>query len=222
MPQAREHLNILNVLGVRRGLAAVTKIDLADSETVALAADEVRDLVRGTFLEGAPVCPVSPATGAGMERPREALDGMIASSEPGERRGPFRMPAQRAFAIHGFGTVLTGVPVSGVLCQGEAVALLPAGAGSTVRRIEAFGEPAAAARAGHRTALNVAGVHLGTVHRGDSVVGISAARLKRLKDSVISRVAAKRDSVRDEQARLLAEAEAGRAASSRAERWRRP
>ncbi len=169
MPQTREHLSIMNLLGVRRGLVALTKIDLVDEELVEFAEEDVREAVAGTFLEDAPIRRVSAITGEGLEELRQVLMEMAANTEPRPEVGVFRMPIQRVFSVRGFGTVVTGIPVSGSVKLGDVVEVLPSGQHGKVRGIQAYHESAETARAGHSTALNLTDIDQHAVSRGDVV-----------------------------------------------------
>jgi selenocysteine-specific elongation factor len=169
MPQTREHLAIMQILGVRRGLVALTKIDKVDAGLVELAADDVRAATRGTFLEGAPLLPLSSLTGAGLEDFKRTLFRMAAETKPRSDAGVFRMPVQRVFSAKGFGTVVTGIPVSGAVSVGEVVEVLPSQRRCKVRNIQAYQENAARARAGHSAAINLSDLTLDDVTRGNVV-----------------------------------------------------
>lgn len=169
MPQTREHLAIMQLLGVRTGLVALTKVDVVDAEMAELAAEDVREAVEGTFLEGAPILPVSSVTGQGLEDLRGRLLALASEAEPRPAEGVFRMPVQRVFSVRGFGTVLTGIPVSGRAAVGDTVEVLPCGKKGKIRGIQAYHTAADAARAGHSSALNVTDVEHHEVSRGDVV-----------------------------------------------------
>lgn len=166
MPQTREHLNIMTVLGIKRGIVALTKIDLVDEEMVELAQEDVRDLVQGTFLQDTPIVPVSSLTGDGIDRLRVHLDEAIDQVEPLDYDGVFRMPVQRVFSSKGFGTVVTGVPVTGSVRVGDSLEVLPQGINGRVRGIQAYGESCEQGRAGHRSALNITDVNYREISRG--------------------------------------------------------
>ncbi len=169
MPQTREHLSIMQMLGVARGFVALTKVDVVDPEMAELAEEDVRETVVGTFLEGAPILHVSAIQGTGMDELKGLLMELAAQAEPRQAEGVFRMPVQRVFSARGFGTILTGIPVTGVLAAGEVVEVLPSGQKGKVRGIQAYHEAADTARAGHSTALNIADIDHHEVHRGDVV-----------------------------------------------------
>jgi selenocysteine-specific elongation factor len=164
MPQTREHLDILGLLGVRHGIVAVTMADLVDPELLGLCVEEIADQVRGTFLDGAPIIATSTVTGAGLDALRAALDALPSPHRAEDR--PFRLPVDRAFARKGFGTVVTGTAWAGRLADGAEVEILPGGRRVRVRGIQVHGKAVAEAGAGARTALNLAGVELDEVGRG--------------------------------------------------------
>jgi len=169
MPQTREHLNIMTVLGLKNGIVALTKTDIVDEELVELAAEDVRELVKGTFLEDAPVVPVSSVTGSGFDELRTKLDAAIDRVVPIDPTGAFRMPIQRVFSAKGFGTVVTGVPVSGSLRVGDPVEVFPHQFTGKIRGIQAYDESLQESRAGHRSALNISDVDYRSLKRGHVV-----------------------------------------------------
>ncbi len=167
MPQTREHLGILNLLDVSRGVIALTKTDLVEPDWVELVTDEIGELVRGTFLEDAPIVPVSSETGAGIDGLHELLDGEIADVTARPDRGVFRLPIDRAFSVRGFGTVVTGTVISGAVSTKDEAVLLPSGKPVRVRGIQTHGQDVVDARVGARAAVNVTGVEVDDVERGD-------------------------------------------------------
>ena len=168
MPQTREHLDILSLLGVEHGVVALTKSDCVNAEELELAREQVREFLRGSFLEGAPICPVCNLTGDGFEALYEALEQLVRAITPKPTHGVFRLPVERAFSVKGFGTVVAGVPVSGRLTVGQEVILLPQGETGRVKRIEVYGQPTDAALAGQCAAVNVARWDSRTIGRGDA------------------------------------------------------
>lgn len=169
MPQTREHLDILRLLGATRGLVALSKTDLVDEETRELAQDEVRDLVRGTFLEDAPIIPVSSITGDGIPDLVAAIEELVANTKPRNRSGAFFLPIDRTFGIKGFGSVVTGTVYHGSLHEGEDVEIMPTGLRTKARGIQVHGAPSAEAVAGQRAAVNLASLSLDQLRRGDVV-----------------------------------------------------
>jgi len=182
MPQTVEHLQILELLGARRGLVVVTKIDLVDGDLLELVLEDVRGLVAGTVLDGAPVLPVACPTGEGFETLRRELDALVGAVPPRRTGGPFRLPIQRVFSAKGHGTVVTGVPVSGEVAPGDVLEVVGSGRQVRVRGVQAFGRERERARAGHSTALNVSGISKDEVRRGDVVArpGVFGARRRLL------------------------------------------
>jgi selenocysteine-specific elongation factor len=167
MPQTREHVEILDLLGIRRLVVALTKVDLVDEETALLAEEEVRALLAGTCMEGAPILRVSSATGAGIPELKAAIAAAIpAPKEEAEDVWAFRMPVLRGFLAPGRGAVVTGIPVAGRVADGEDVEVLPAGWRSRVRGVQVHHRDATEARAGHRAALALADIQVDKVKRG--------------------------------------------------------
>jgi selenocysteine-specific elongation factor len=166
MPQTREHVDILELIGVRRVLVALNKIDAVDAEMRELAREELREYLDGTWLKGTPILPCSAATGEGVDDLRARILAAIADLPRRADPGAFFLGVQRTFAAAGFGCIATGVPAAGSVKVGDELELLPAGKRVRVRAIEIYHEAAEGARAGHRTALNLAGVHHDEVARG--------------------------------------------------------
>jgi selenocysteine-specific elongation factor len=179
MPQTREHLHICSLLGIKKGLVALTKVDMVAEEWLDLVNDDVHEFLKETFLEAAPVIPVSSITGAGIEELLDAL-GRVASEIEGESdAGIFRLPVDRVFTMKGFGTVVTGTLISGDIKLGEEVEILPPGVTAKVRGIQIHNQSATIAEAGQRTAINLQGVEKDTIVRGDVL-----ARPRTLKPSI--------------------------------------
>jgi selenocysteine-specific elongation factor len=170
MPQTREHLAILETLHVASGLVVLTKTDLVDPDLLALAVEDVKEALQGSFLADAPVVPVAAATGQGLDTLIAAIEQATATTPRKDASGPLRLPIDRVFTKQGFGTVVTGTLVSGTLAEGDTVAVEPAGHTSRVRGIQVHGEKRAQARAGQRVAVNLAGLEKQTIGRGDWIV----------------------------------------------------
>ncbi|MCL6563655.1 MAG: selenocysteine-specific translation elongation factor [Firmicutes bacterium] len=169
MPQTREHLDILQLLGVHHGLTVVTKADVVDSEWLDLVVETVREELSGTFLETAPLLVVDAISGRGMEALRQALDVLADQVEPKPQEGFPRLPVDRVFTVRGFGTVVTGTLVSGRLRVEDPVEIAPEGILSRVRGLEVHGEKVGEAVAGQRVAVNLAGVERSQLYRGQVV-----------------------------------------------------
>ena len=165
-PQTREHFEICRLLGISRGIIALTKADLVDEETLELVRLEVEEFVRGSFLDGAPILAVSARTGVGIEALRASLLAAANVTAGRDDSRHCRLPVDRAFAVKGFGTVVTGTLVSGKVKAGDELELFPAGRPVRVRGVQSAGHDVEQACAGQRTALNLAGVELADVRRG--------------------------------------------------------
>ncbi|MCC6464241.1 MAG: selenocysteine-specific translation elongation factor [Planctomycetes bacterium] len=169
MPQTREHLEILTLLDIKQGLIALNKADKVDADTLELATMDVRDLVKGTFLESAPIVPVSALTGQNLDKLWEALGNAIESAPAKDTSGVFRLPIQRVFSAKGQGAVLTGIPVSGKAALGDTLEVQPGGLKGKIRGIQAYHMAIEHARAGHSAAFNMAGIDHAAVQRGNNL-----------------------------------------------------
>ncbi len=166
MPQTREHLHILSLMGLRRGLAVLTKIDLVDAARRASVTEELQTLFIGTFLENAPVCPVSNVTGEGFDSFFTALNRTVDACADRTASGMFRVWVDDAFTIRGSGTVITGIPVRGTVRPEDRLMLLPGSVAGRVRRMQVYGEDATFGRAGECVALNIPELDYQRVGRG--------------------------------------------------------
>lgn len=166
MPQTREHFEILQLLGITKGIIALTKIDMVESDWVDMVSVEIREMVGGSFLQDAPILPLSNRTGAGMTEFKAALDELIALAETRRDRGLFRMWVDRAFTLKGSGTVVAGTVLSGSVKVGDRVEILPAGLEARVKRIQVHKTDVPAAGIGERAALNLPGIDKDAVQRG--------------------------------------------------------
>ncbi|MCE5202807.1 MAG: selenocysteine-specific translation elongation factor [Actinomycetia bacterium] len=169
MPQTREHLAIIDLLGVPRGVVALTKIDLVDREWIELVADDIRQLLAGTSIEGAPIVPVSSKTGEGLAELRAAIDEVATNAEARQSRMPARLPVDRVFTIAGAGTVVTGTLWSGSVARDDAVEVYPRGTRGRIRSLQVHGTQVERANAGNRVALNIAGLERDEIERGDII-----------------------------------------------------
>ena len=185
MPQTREHFDICRLLHVPAGLVVLTKSDLADADTLELARLEVRELVAGSFLERAPVVPVSVRTGDGLEALRAALVDVGNRTASRAVRGATRLPIDRVFSMKGFGTVVTGTLVSGRLAVDDELAIEPGGRRAKVRGLQVHGEKRRDAVAGERSAVNLAGVEVDEISRGKALVAPGAFEPTRLADATL-------------------------------------
>jgi selenocysteine-specific elongation factor len=165
-PQTREHFEICRLLGISKGIVALTKSDLVDPEILELVRLEIEEFVAGSFLEGAPAVPVSSVTGAGLDDLRKELQRSAETVPQRSATGHLRLPLDRAFTVKGFGTVVTGTLISGAVRKEQEVELHPAGRRLRVRGVQVYGEPAERAVAGQRTALNIADIEPSELARG--------------------------------------------------------
>jgi selenocysteine-specific elongation factor len=169
MPQTREHLDILNILGVRFGLVALTKKDLVDAETLEIASAEAAELIQGTCLDGAQIIPVSSISGDGISRIIAEIGSIIDSIPPRESFGAFFLPIDRVFSKKGFGSVVTGTSYQGSVAEGDEVAIMPGGTIGRVRSLQTHGTRISSAPAGQRVAINLSAVSQDQLERGDAV-----------------------------------------------------
>ncbi len=183
MPQTREHLEICQLLGVKRGLVVLTKSDMVEPDWLDLVVEEVRDYLVGSFLEEAPIVPASSRTGAGIEAVKAELAWLAVQVDEKKTEGPFRLPVDRVFTVTGFGTVVTGTLLSGTISVGDEVELLPSGLPARVRGVQTHGRRGDAASAGQRVAVNLQGVEHTEVERGDIVVPRGVYRTTRAVDA---------------------------------------
>lgn len=189
MPQTREHFDICRLLGVRHGLVALTKADLVDNETLELSRMELEDFFAGSFLADQPVIPVSAKTGMGLEELRDAL-AQTARETPGRNGGGhFRMPLDRVFVQQGFGTVVTGTPVSGTIQADSELKIHPPDRRVRVRGIQGHNKSVRSIGAGQRTALNLAGIEASELRRGMVATAVGPFRATGKLDCVIELLA---------------------------------
>lgn len=166
MPQTVEHLDILTLLGVQRGVVVLTKVDLVDGTWRELIEQETRKSLEGTFLEGAPFFPFAAPTGEGLRELLTAIDLLLADVAPRPSDGPVRLPIDRSFVMSGFGTVVTGTLHSGTVKAEDRVVVVPSERSVRVRKVQIHGEERPEGRAGQRVAVNLAGVDSQEVQRG--------------------------------------------------------
>ena len=166
MPQTREHLDILTLLGVTRGVVALTKADLADADLRELAVEMTREALEGTTLPDAPMVAVSAETGEGLEALKAALARAAADATPRDALAPFRLPVDRVFSLPGVGTVVTGTLVAGTLSVGDAISVQPQNLQTRARTLQTHNARVEAAEAGMRVAVNLPGVEVTQIERG--------------------------------------------------------
>src|SRR5229473_6806432 len=182
MPQTREHLAILDLLQVQHGLVALTKRDLVEPDWLELVADEVGQTLKGTALEGAPILPVSSTSGEGLPELLAAMAECLRQVPERIDRGQPRLPIDRVFTLTGFGTVVTGTLIDGSLHLGDEVEILPQRKRSRIRGLQTHNRKVELAPPGGRTAVNLAGVTLEDVRRGNVIAHPGQLRPTRTVD----------------------------------------
>lgn len=191
MPQTREHLAILDLLGVRNGLAVIAKSDLVDEEMLELVSAEVEDVLSETTLENIPIMPVSAITGKGIPELLSTLDNLLTNTDTKRDSGKPRLSIDRTFTMQGFGTVVTGTLIDGSLSVGQDIEILPAGIRSRIRGLQSHQKKVSSAQPGRRLAVNLSGVSNNEIQRGDVLTNPGwltptiavDVRLRILKDS---------------------------------------
>ncbi len=167
MPQTKEHLDILNLLNIRSGMTVITKTGLVEEDWADLVAEEMKELCRGTFLEGQPILKVDSISGDGIDHFKQVFDRELSKIAPRRTKPEFRLPIDRAFIIKGFGTVITGTVVSGKVKLKDGVQHQPSGKMVKVRGIQVHGNDVKSAGTGVRVALNLTGIEKSEIRRGD-------------------------------------------------------
>jgi len=182
MPQTREHMEICTLLGIRHGFVALTKTDMVDEEWLEMVTEDVGEFLLGTFLEEAPIVPVSSVTKDGIEDFIKTLDDLSAKIPEHKPSSLFRLPVDRVFSMKGFGTVITGTLVSGAITPGENIEIYPSGITSKVRGVQVHNESVAQAQTGMRTAINFQGLDKTAVNRGEVVSTPGALKPSYMQD----------------------------------------
>lgn len=183
MPQTREHLAILDLLRIRRGLVVITKTDLVDDELVELVQAEVEDALAGTAFAGCPMAAVSAYTGAGLADLKATLDGILDDTETRRDLGRPRLPVDRCFTVSGFGTVVTGTLIDGSVAVGQQVELAPSGRQARIRGLQSHQSRLDSATPGVRLALNLSGISRDDVLRGEVITNPGWLRPTRRLDA---------------------------------------
>ncbi|QIB26639.1 selenocysteine-specific translation elongation factor [Caloranaerobacter azorensis] len=182
MPQTKEHLDILNLLDIKKGLVAVTKADLVDEDWLSLVIDDITNQLKGTFLEGSPIIPVSSTKGIGIHKLIETIDKLTDEVADKDYTETPRLPVDRAFTISGFGTVVTGTLISGKFKEGDEVQIFPGNKTSRIRSIQVHGKNTSEAYAGQRVAINLAGIKKDEVNRGNVIAPIGSMKSTMMLD----------------------------------------
>ncbi|HKC83697.1 MAG TPA: selenocysteine-specific translation elongation factor, partial [bacterium] len=196
MPQTLEHLEIIDLLDVHRGVVVLTKVDLVDADWLALVTSEVHATLKGTSLDGAPVIPCSAVTGEGKAELIAALDALFEAAASRPDLGRPRLPIDRAFTMSGFGTVVTGTLVDGALTVGEELEVVPGGRMTRVRGLQQHNRKVETASPGSRVAANLAGVEKGQLARGDVLALPKTLQATRRVDATVRVLASAPQSLR--------------------------
>lgn len=169
MQQTHEHLDILTLLGVKYGIVALTKVDCVPPERIGIVTEQIKKFLAGTFLQDAPILPVSSVTGEGFDSFYEALKHLVEGIEPKSSDGVFRLPVERAFSVKGYGTVVAGIPVAGSAKIGDEMVIFPHGAKGRIKAIQVYKRNSQTAMVGQCAALNVPQWDYKTISRGNTV-----------------------------------------------------
>ena len=182
MPQTREHFDICRLLGIKTGLVVITKADTAEEELIQLVRDEAEELVSGSFLEGTPIITVSAKTGVGLNELQGALRKLALRVPARSADFVLRLPVDRVFIMKGFGAVVTGTLVSGAICEGDELELLPVSLRVRARGVQVHGQAVERASAGQRTAVNLGGVDVNAIQRGMVLAPVGRLRPSQVID----------------------------------------
>ena len=174
MPQTKEHLQILQLLNVKKGIIVITKIDLVDSQWLDMVIEEVKEEMKGTFLQDAKIQLVSSTTKEGLEELVNAIDSITEEVESKNTVGSLRLPVDRVFSVSGFGTVVTGTILNGSVKEGDMVEIYPSKIQCKVREIQVHDEKVKLAEAGQRSALNLSNIKVKDIRRGDVVSAVDS------------------------------------------------
>jgi selenocysteine-specific elongation factor len=185
MPQSREHLAICNLLKIKKGLIAVTKSDLVENDWLELIKDDIKGLVKGTFLENADIVTISSKTGHNIDLLKEKIKEVASTVQPKPVKGIFRLPVDRVFTMKGFGTVVTGTAASGGIRLDSQVEILPRGVTTRIRALQSHGEPLKTAFAGQRVSINLQGIEKQEISRGDVLAEPGKIRPTSLVDAKV-------------------------------------
>ncbi|MTI48482.1 selenocysteine-specific translation elongation factor [Sporosalibacterium faouarense] len=191
MPQSKEHLNILNLLDIELGFVVLTKVNLVDEDWLELVKEDIKESLKGTFLEKSPIIPADSLSGKGIDKVIETIEDYSKKIEERDVEEMPRLPVDRVFTITGFGTVVTGTLISGKFDEGDEVGIFPGNKTGKIRSIQVHGEDSESAYAGQRVALNISGLKKSEINRGDIIAPLNSmeetmmidVKLRLLEDS---------------------------------------
>ncbi len=197
MPQTREHLGILSLLGIKRGCVAVTKVDMVESDWLEMMLEELREELAGTFLKDAGILPVSSQTGEGIDALRQALFDLVRDTPAKDTEKPFRLPVDRVFTMPGFGTVVTGTLIEGSLQEGQEVQIYPQDLVTRVRKLQVHTQTVDQAFAGQRVAVNLQKVKTEDLTRGSVLAAPGSLQMSHMLDVALRVLPDARRSIRN-------------------------
>lgn len=199
MPQTREHLDILNLLQIEKGMVVLTKIDLVDEEWLTLVEQDIREKLKGSFLQDAPICKVAAVTGEGIPGLLDRINEILEDVETRRTDLPARMPVDRVFTIQGHGTVVTGTLHSGILHKGQDILVEPGGPKAKIRNIQVHGAQVEAVSAGQRAAINLSGLTVGDIDRGANLAEPGYFQAGQILDVQLSNLAGEKRQITQRQ-----------------------
>ncbi len=182
MPQTQEHLDILSLLEVKKGIVVLTKSDLVEPEWLEMVKEEIKEKLKGTFLESAPMIPVSAVSGSGIQELIKVIDDMVETVPVKRTQDAARLPVDRVFTMTGFGTVVTGTLTEGILQEGQTLNLFPSGMEVKVRKLQVHSQEVPTAFAGQRVAVNLSNVKKTDIHRGDVLAAPNSLKTSHMID----------------------------------------
>lgn len=197
MPQTQEHFDIAGLLGVERGVIVITKVDLVSDEELELVEETIKEYVQGSFLEGADIVATSAINGVGLDDLRTTLTSLSENSAPRTDDGQFFLPVDRAFAMPGFGAVVTGTLRGGAVRPSDSVEILPWGGTAGVRGLQVHGQTTDKAHPGQRVAVNLRGLKKGEIKRGDTIAAPGALKTTRRIDAEVSLLGGQRQALKN-------------------------
>ncbi len=197
MPQTIEHFGILTLLEIKHGIIVLTKTDLVDQDWLEMVEAEILEQFQGSFLENAPIIPVSAHSGEGLEELKNALSQIVSKVQDKKLSIPFRLPIDRVFSVDGFGTVVTGTLIEGRVKVGENVMLYPSLETPKVRSLQVHGSPVDVAVAGQRVAVNLSGIKKHQVVRGDTIAPAQSMENTMMVDVKLNSLASAKRSIKN-------------------------
>ncbi|MDK2800311.1 MAG: selenocysteine-specific elongation factor [Clostridiales bacterium] len=193
MPQTKEHLDILSLLGIKWGIVAVTKSDLVDEEWLGLVKQDIEQMLEGTTLENAPIIPISSLTGEGIEQLIHNIEQLALKAGEGIPSELFRLPIDRVFTKQGYGTIVTGTLSGGKVSKGDRIEILPQRKVARIRGIQVHNMPVESASAGERCALNIVGIEKSEIERGNTIAYPGVIQPTKVVDAVLHIVKGEKD-----------------------------